>query len=108
MGVGQVRVAVKLEACVRELTYSRRNSQDSYTRCRRKPWSETEEMLDFSGLSMIIIWIHEVLQELACGWAPAECSSGGECVPIVGAKDKWPSVPTSAKRPSSLPGAFIT
>lgn len=45
-------------------------------------------MLDFSGLSVIIVWIHEVLQELACGWAPAECSSGGECVPIVGAKDK--------------------
>lgn len=40
-------MAVKLEECVRELTYSQRNSHDSYTRCRRKLWSETEEMLDF-------------------------------------------------------------
>lgn len=87
VGVGQVRVAVKLEECVRELTYSQRNSHDSYTHCRNL-WSETEEMLDFSGLSVIIVWIHEVLQELACGWAPAGCSSGGERVLIVGAKDE--------------------
>lgn len=47
-GGGQARVAVKLEECVRELTYSQRNSHDSYTRCRNL-WFEMEEMLDFSG-----------------------------------------------------------
>lgn len=40
------------------------------------------------ALSVIIIWIHGVLQKLAYGWAPSGCSSGEERVPIVGAKDE--------------------